>query len=417
MKRLSVAALLISSSAFAAAYKIPEQSFMSVGTAAAYFSSARFADTAYYNPSAMSFLDDKKFTELGLRAIFLDKIHFQGQAVDPVAKRFVISNAESKDELFLIPQFHFVSSSFLDGKARVGLSFTTPAGLSKRWTSQLQMATAEEFTMEVYEVDTSASYKLLDNFAIGLTGRFIYGRGKIKYRFYNQFANNYLYRIRMKGDTPIKTGWAVSATYKPTENLTFASLYRSKVDLDVDGTVDGELHIPSKIDLNTIYPSSGNVSIPLPAELRLGVSYKRNKTIYEFTFERTFWSSYKKLDFNFSNPALEAILGQPKPKNWRDTNTYRFDIQHRYNDKTLLMVGLAYDETPIPQKPLGFELPDSNGYILSVGSLYSLKKNMDIGFSALYVKKFDRKVNNKNIRGKFSNLQAYIFNISMLYKF
>ena len=221
----------------------------------------------------------------------------------------------------------------------------------------------------------------------------------------------------MKGDTQIKTGWAVSATYKPAKGLTFAALYRSKVNLDVDGTVDGELHIPGKVDLNTIYPSSGNVSIPLPAELRLGVSYKKNKTIYEFTFERTFWSSYKKLDFNFSNPDLEANLGKPKEKNWRDTNSYRFDIQHQYNDKVLVMAGLAYDETPIPQKTLGFELPDSNGYIVSIGSLYSVNKNLNIGFSTLYVKKFDRNVNNTKIRGKFSNLQAYIFNISALYRF
>ena len=398
--------------ALASGYKIPEQSLRSMGSAAAYFSSAVSADASFYNPANMSFMEDKKFTEIGLRYIHLGKIKFEGQAYDPVAQTFIISNAKSKAEDFYVPYFHFVGSSFIEN-ARLGISFVTPAGLSKRWSAKGQQYTAEEFTLEVYELDTSVSYKILENFSVAATGRLIYAKGKVKYKAFNPLANNYLYRIDMEGDSSLKTGWGVSASYKPLNNLTVSTIYRSKVDLDISGSVDGNLNIPPNppkpaINRNPISPNSGDVSIPLPAEWKVGASYKLDKTTLEFTFERTFWSKYKKLDFNFADPYAETVLGTPKDKNWKDSNAYRFAVYHTYNPKLTVMAGFAYDETPVPEKTLGFELPDSDGYIFSLGGVYSPKNNLEIGLAGLYVTKKDRTVNNSKIKGKFSDLNAYL---------
>ncbi len=407
MKKIKIVllGLAITKVSLAAGYKIPEQSLKSTGTAGTYFSSAYTADSSFYNPANMSFMEDKKFIEIGLRYINLPKINFKGQAFDPVTHTFVISNAQTKSEQFFIPYFHFVSSSFVKN-ARLGISFVTPAGLSKRWTAKTQKATAEEFTLEVYELDTSVSYKFTEKFSIGLTGRLVYAKGRIKYQVPQ------LYRISMEGNSSPKLGWGISASYRLKDNWNISTIYRSKVYLDVSGRIKGYLG-----SINPIAPDGGDTSIPLPAEWKVGTSYKMNNTTLEFTFERTFWSSYKKLDFNFANPAVEQFLGKPIPKNWKDSNTYRFGIYHRFNNKFLLTSGIAYDKTPIPEKTLGFELPDSDGYIFSLGGIYSPHKNLEFGIAGLYAIKKDRNVHNTKIRGKFSHLKAYLIDVSVGYKF
>ena len=412
--------------AFASGYKIPEQSLRSMGSAAAYFSSANSADASFYNPANMSFLKDEKITEIGLRYIHLGKIKFEGQVLEPVSVLpspptpvYVSSNANSKEENFYVPYFHFVSSSFIKN-ARLGISFITPAGLSKRWENRLQKATAEEFTLKVYELDTSVSYRFSNLLSIGLTGRLVYSQAKAKYR-YTDILNSPAqldYTVSLSGDTPVKTGWGVSLSSKPTENLTLSTIYRSKVILDFSGNVDGKVVVPSKsVNRNPISPDGGDVSVPLPAEWKIGASYTLNKTTFEFTFERTFWSSYKNLNFNFADPYAEAVLGSTKEKNWKDSNAYRVAVYHTYNSKLSVMAGFAYDETPVPEKTLGFELPDSDGYIFSLGGIYSPNNKLEIGLAGLYVTKKDRTVSNANIKGKFSNLNAFLLNISTGYKF
>ena len=410
---------------FASGYKIPEQSLRSMGSAAAYFSSAMSADASFYNPANMSFMEDKKFLEIGMRYIHLGKNKFKGKVVEPVSKfstpTYVNADAQSKEENFYVPYFHFVSSSFIEN-ARLGISFITPAGLSKRWDNRLQKATAEEFTLKVYELDTSVSYKFSNLISVGLTGRLVYSKAKAKFQYTDPINTTPQldYSVNLSGDTPIETGWGVSLSSKPISNLTISTAYRSKVNLDLSGTVKGKVIVPlQSINRNPISPNGGDVSVPLPAEWKLGASYKLDNTIFEFTFERTFWSKYKKLDFNFADPYAEGVLGQAKEKNWKDSNAYRIAVYHTYNPKLTVMAGFAYDQTPIPKRTLGFELPDSNTYIFSIGGIYSPKNKLEIGLAGLYVTKKDRTIaNNVNgINGKFSNLNGYLIDVSLGYKF
>ncbi len=411
MRKVLTGLLLISSFSvsYGAAYKIPEQSNYSLGTSAAYFSSALNADTAYYNPANLSFIPEKNkvLVEIGSRYIYLPRITFKGKALDPITHSFVLSDAKTKREYFLVPYFHMVLPS--DSNLRFGFSFTTPAGLSKRWSAQIPRSSAEEFTLKVFEFDTVGALKVSDKFSIGGGIRVVYAEGQIKYQ-YPPF-----YKIDMNGKTNYRFGYVVSATIKPTQNLTFSMLYRSKVNLKVYGDVKGFLF--DGFSPVHFISSGGRVQVPLPAEWRIGGSYRYKNTIFELTFDRTMWSKYKNLNFNFDDPAAEATLGRNIPKNWHDTSTIRFGVIHTFNNKLKGMFGIAYDETPIPEKSLGFELPDSNGWIFSLGGVYRLYPSTEIGLSYLYFTKYDRNVQNSKIDGRFKDLSAHLINISLNYSF
>jgi long-chain fatty acid transport protein len=81
------------------------------------------------------------------------------------------------------------------------------------------------------------------------------------------------------------------------------------------------------------------------------------------------------------------------------------------------MGGFAYDENPAPEENIGFELPDSDAWIYSLGAQYKVNEKMDLGIAALYDYKESRTVENDNINGKFSNASALLVTVGMNYRF
>ena len=163
------------------------------------------------------------------------------------------------------------------------------------------------------------------------------------------------------------------------------------------------------------------MSVPLPAVLALAASHTFGDTRLEAVYERTFWSAYEKLDFHFDDPTVDALFGQPIEKDWRDTNTFRIGLTHRLDEKWTLMAGYAWDQTPIPEKSLGFELPDADGNIFSAGAIVQINRDFEAGFSLLYDCKDERTVhtppNENGIGGTFKKGGAILTNLSIGYRF
>ena len=72
-----------------------------------------------------------------------------------------------------------------------------------------------------------------------------------------------------------------------------------------------------------------------------------------------------------------------------------------------------------PAENIGFELPDSDAWIYSIGAQYKVSEQMDIGMAALYDYKESREVRNADgsINGKFTDASAFLLSVGMNYKF
>ncbi len=397
---LSAATLL------ASGYRIPEQSLNSVALSAAYVAGANGADASYYNPANMSFMAQGAYTEMALTYINLPKVKYTDAAT-------VANNGDSKEENFLMPNLHYVSP--MVGNWRYGLSITAPAGLSKRWDESYPKRSAEEFTLKVIEVNPTASYLVNDQLSLGFGLRGVYTDGVVKSN-----ASNAVIRD-LTGDS-IDFGYNLALSYKPIKDLTLAATYRSKVDLTVEG--DATLTHPVASYNNV----GASVTIPLPASLSLAAAYTMDKTTVEFVFERTYWSSYKDLDFNYDvalSTTSVPVVGSPyaafdaaRSKNWKDVNAYRIGISHQWSDTLKLMAGFAIDKTPVPSSTLGFELPDSDAKLYSVGFEYKVTQNLKMGLAYLYDDKEERSATNSaGVNGKFTDSAAHLLTASFKYKF
>jgi len=405
MKKIVLLSLTTACVLMAGGYKVPETSLNAVALGSANIAHNHSADTAYYNPANMVFMDDGATMESDLIYIGLEKVNYTGRHV---ATGSFIHNIDSKSESFIIPTLHYVSGKV--GETRIGLSIVSPGGLSKRWDKQPAKSTAEEFTLSVLEINPSVSIPVNDKVAVAFGFRVVYSKGIVKASGVHPLLG--VYSQNMTGDS-FDYGYNLALAYKPVNDLEIGLTYRSQVNLTDEGSAD--LVSTSAPMLRGNYNAS--VTVPLPATASLALAYTLpSKTTVEFVYERTMWSAYKTLDFDYNNVVAEAKFGTQHEKNWNDTNTYRLGVTQELDSLTL-MGGLVYDETPVPEKTLGFELPDSNSIAVSLGSRYKIDDKWGVGLSALYSMRESRDVRNRSLNGTFKGGNVLIVSTGISYKF
>ncbi len=420
MKRYLKGTLLLGAAAAslnAAGYKLPEQSISSMALGAAYVAHTTGADTAYYNPANMAFMDPKsQFVEGALTLVHLPSIDFEGKQVFriPGPPGFTLKSADGSTKTENIPVGHlfYVSPAF--GNWRFGMSVTAPGGLSKRWDDPVQKLYAEEFTLKIIEANPSVSYRINDQWSVAAGVRMVYTDGRVKSDGYPVFPPIHMARD-MKGDS-IDWGYNLALSFRPTKDWNFAVTYRSNVDLTVKGTAT----LYAGFGPNPIYHGSSKVTVPLPATLAIAAAKTFDDVLtVELVYERTYWSKYRKLDFDYDVhlPAFD----DPIDKSWKDSNTFRVGVSYRYNDRLTLMAGYAYDQTPIPDRTLGYELPDSDANIFSAGFLYRQTENFEWGVAMLYDHKKKRTLslgdNDNGIVGTFKKGGAFLTTVGFRYRF
>lgn len=399
----------------AGGYRIPENSVNSMGLSAAYVANANGADSAYYNPANMAFEDGAQKAEIALTSISLSKITFDGTAPTAGTGAPDSSGATSQSEQFFIPTLFYVSPAL--GDWRFGAALVTPAGLSKRWEEQPAKGYANEFTLETVEFNPSFSYRVSPDFSVGGGVRLIYTSGVVK---------SASVASRDMTGTGLDFGYNLALAYRPMPALKLAAAYRSNVDLNVDGTA--KLYFPDNQDYSgpKVYDGDAKVSVPVPAVLQLAAAYTFNEksnhaTTVEFVYERDYWSAYKELDFDYAGDIgpLTPAFDDPIDKSWKDTDVYRLGVTQGLGSWTL-MAGIGKDETPVPEKTLNFELPDSDAWIYSLGARYD-SGSWSAGVGMLYDVKESRTIsgsaNDNGIDGTFKDASALLVTAGVGFRF
>ncbi len=403
---LALASIFAAGSAMASGWRIPEQSVDSTAKAGANIASAKRADAAYFNPANMAWMEDTWHMQVNATYIYLSEIDYEDD-------RSGTLDGNSEEENFFVPTGFVVSPSY--GGARFGLAVTAPGGLQKRWKDDYASSFAEKFSLEVIEVNPTVAFGMGSKFSFALGPRILYANAEVRSNGYDAglpFARD------MEDDT-IEWGWNVAAAVKPTDESNISVTYRSKVDLDFndDATLSYGPN-PGSPFLNGTYNSY--VSVPLPAVFAFSVAYDVLANLnVEFTYDRTFWSEYDELDFDFSPSTPGNPFEPASERDWDDTSAFRIGVTYEMNQPWPLMGGFAYEENPAPAENIGFELPDSNAWIYSVGVQYKVNENMDVGMAALYDYKESRDVESADgiIDGEFTDASAVLVSVGMNYKF
>jgi long-chain fatty acid transport protein len=340
----------------------------------------------------------------------MDYIHLT--SIKYTDARSPLYDGSSKEENFLAPTLFLVSPDF--NNFRFGFSITEPYGLAKRWDEAFPMTFSEKFDLKVFDINPTVSYKINNMFSVAGGVRLLYSEATVESN--GSVATGVRASRFVSGDT---TAWGfnLAASARPNDKSNISVTYRSDVNLDLEGDATLATNVG-----NTTVNAKGKVDVDAPAVLAISGAYTfLDKWTVELTWDRTFWSEYKDLDFNYdvriTNPVLYSAFDVAKAKNWDDASAYRLGVTYKMSDMVSLMAGFAYDETPVPESTLGFELPDSDAYLFSLGARFSLTSQMDIGLGVLYDLKSERTVNNGTINGKFKDASALLVSAGLSYKF
>jgi long-chain fatty acid transport protein len=425
---ISLAAVLAAANAQASGYVIPEQSLNSTARGSAYIAETNGADSSYFNPANMSWLNSEFHTELTFSYINLPGMTYSDNRTSSYS-------GDSKSENFLLPQLHMVSPDY--NNFRFGISLIYPAGLTKRWNDVYPKTFAEKFALQIVEVNPTASYKILNNLSMGMGIRLIKADGEVKSGGpYGVGATQYgiMYSNisrEMEGDA-VEFGYNLAATYKPADSISLAATYRSKIEIGLDGTAllsSSDGYIAGVGSVAQMLPAAsynggGSLEIPIPASMSIGTAYTHKETIFEFVYMKTFWSAYQTLDFEYdtpissqTSPVLYNAFEVPVAKNWKNSNSFRFGINHRLDQKINLMGGYIIDKNPIPDNTLMFELPDSDSRVYSFGVSYKHSKTLEFGGAYLFNSKKTRKVSNDYLNGTFKGASAHLLVLAVQGKY
>jgi long-chain fatty acid transport protein len=400
-------------SAWASGFRITNQSLGAVGLSGAHIAYTPGPDASYYNPANMPSLADRWRVETSLTTLALPSITYTDN-------RGPALNGDSENELFFMPLVHAVSPHY--NNLRFGFSLTYPYGLSKRWDQPYPRASAKEFSLLIIEANPTVAYQVNPWLSVGGGLSVIYGEGEVDSEVTNPpfpLPSPLTALNRSSDGSDTQLGYNLALSLRPSDKWTLAATYRSEVDLSLAG--HGDLQALMGGTPLLTYAGSSAIDLTLPAVLSLATAYTVDRLTVEIGWDRTFWSSFENLDFQYD----QDLLGTPFDpfdravvKNWDDTDAFRLGLSVDWNERWTTTVGLAYDETPVPSDTLGFELPDTDATVYCAGLRYRASPAMELGLSYMYHRTRTRSVaQTDGIDGTFTDGGAHAVTVGLITSF
>jgi long-chain fatty acid transport protein len=99
---------------------------------------------------------------------------------------------------------------------------------------------------------------------------------------------------------------------------------------------------------------------------------------------RTGWGVFQELKIDRTN----GTNVQTVQEKWKNTWRFALGANHHYNEQWMARVGVAYDQSPVPDAYRTARIPDNNRSWLSLGGQYKTSSSgtIDFGYAHLFVK-------------------------------
>lgn len=390
---LFIALFMLGTSAKAGGFALYEASIRANGMLGAFSAYADHVSTIYYNPAGLSGLEGVH-ASAGATLIY-PKTQFRGPL--PYSRE----KTEMEDQSFALPNA-FASYQIREGLT-AGIGLYTPFGLGTKWPDDwVGRHEAVETELSTLFLNPAIGYTLPDfgigriQIGVGLQAA-VYG-DVILSRAITDFVPEGDFRLEGSLEEP-GYGYNLGILYTPVDLLTFGFTYRSTVETKYSGDANFQ-NLPE-----SGFPSgvNGHTTLDLPSSwvAALNIRPSENLTL-EVDYLHWGWSSYDNLAIVFDEhiPAFEELPNYERdsqtltrPRDYENTWQIRAGIEYRNLGLSGLTVraGIAYDNSPIPDRTYDPTLPGADRTLYSAGASYSVSRQLSIDVSYIYIRFKERK--------------------------
>lgn len=331
------------------------------------------AESVFFNPAGMSFLDGKMNFSLGASGIIAETVYENKEFGD----------AHNTASGFGTP-FSFYATYKANDWLTFGLGVYTPYGSSVEWEKDWAGShLVNNIDLKAVFVQPTIAVKISNKFSVGGGPIYVNGAVTLNKNLNRNLSDTEGNRTNVTLDAKGVTAWGYTLGFmlKPTEKLNIGVNYRSKVTMKVEG---GDADFENVPDFLPGDYSDGefDAELPLPAELTLGLSYQFcDKLLLAFDYNFAQWSEYEALVVEFDNSAGTST----NARNYSDAETFRFGLQYEATKKITARAGIYFDESPVEDGYFAPETPrnDSTGY--TAGLSYKVNDKLSIDASFLYL--------------------------------
>lgn len=366
-----------------AGYALIEQNASGLGNAyAGQAAVAQDASTVFFNPAGLTSLQGQEIVVAG--HLIRPSAEFSGTATPTNS---TLSGGNAGQSAFL-PNFYY-AMAIKPGLA-FGLGVNAPFGLTTKYdTPWAGMTQAVNSQLKTINLNASVGWDVTPQISLGFGLNWQTIDASL-----SKSANAALYApIVLDGKDAGSLGWNAGLMYRLDEASRLGLAYRSEIKHELTG--DLSIPIPMTVD--------AKAEVTLPATLSISYFRHLSKTwdvLADVTW--TGWSSFDKLS------TVSVLVTDTIPENWNDTWRYSLGANMHTSDTLTWRLGLAYDQTPVPdvthRTP---RIPDEDRIWLAFGAQYRLSEgaSIDAGYAHLFVR--DAQINHTEgsltLTGKYEN--------------
>jgi long-chain fatty acid transport protein len=386
----------LSGNAAASAFALIEQSSGLGNAFAGGAAAAEDATTIFFNPAGMSRLKGKQVTVAASLIQFSAKFSDTGSETAS-AQTSKGDNGGDAGSLTLVPNTYMVTE--VDPALRLGLGINVPFGLKTEydptWVGRFQ---AIDSKIQTVNLNPSVSYQVNDitSLGFGLNYQHITGELTSAVNYSALAVSAGVIGSVGLGSEGVSTisgsdsawGYNFGALFNVTPETRVGLSYRSKINYTLTGTITFS-NVPAALAASALGPrvANGDVILPIsmPDTFSLSAFHQLNdKWDLMADATRTGWGTLQQLKID----RTDGTNVQTVPENWKNTWRVAAGASYHYNEQWMARVGVAYDQTPVPDAYRTARIPDNDRTWLAFGGQYkpSQASTLDFGYAHLFIK-------------------------------
>jgi len=354
-----------------AGFLIYEHGAAAMAIAGAFTGLANDPSAIWHNPAGLAWVEGTQLLLGGTLIVPSGSLTMDNLPGAPVYKQV--------KQRFFPPNFYLTSK--LSDRLAIGVGVFAPFGLGTEWPNEANdfplryLAVMSE--MQTIQINGAIAYKLSDNFSVG--GGVYYVDSKLK--------EDIVQAVQISPALPVwdvpttldvkgtAFGWNAGLLFK-SERFSFGVNYRSRFDVDYEGTVvSSTAYVPEAYQAYIPTEGDGVVTFKFPDILTFGLAVRLTDNltwsadIHDYLWKR--YDSYVvEVDYPDPYPDMELAAAPA----WKNNLCYRTGLQFEASDSLTLRGGFAYDVAPQPIEDMSPSLPDANRIIFTAGFGYRIGK-------------------------------------------